>query len=739
MLNNFVGPGVRSSRTTTMQPQPRPYRTLEPEAFVDEIKAQPTNNNTSSIRNYVFESLPLVLALPPNDLRRRIFETEVQVLFTPNAETETGPLCLDPEWEHCDDLPSEQEMAQLLYINRQRKRQLKQQQNVRRQQFGINGGDASAVDLPQSYNPLDYTLNLYPVSFLNYVSCHLKYSCNSDATIDTLPLLKRIGSESAYGEVYTTSVNPLGSGSGNNANVVVTESALIQRPRRRRLRQRSARNGNNIGNTSGGLGDVMVLKTFKRGSALRQSLNATHELFVGMTCCNEVRQDCPNFIYTYGFLQCSDIPECVEKNPNPDYTYPVLMIEFVENAKSLRSMYDRFDLDDLCNVHSQTIAALGEAYLAKRFVHQDLHDENVLIQTIVNDSSVNNDQARGAGERFFDYQRGGWQVPERQYFSRLIDYGLSTAENPLGYQVSALTTGATPPGLFAANDNNTNNNNNLEPTIEFVDTLHSTLGRFHFISDLFKMLGFGLWQTSITGTQEERQQYEVVQDVNFEVLRNLYSYLQQDAANSSEPNSTSFYLLLMLIHAVYRLLYPSRAFVNPSQPPPMQDAQFQQLIADPLQLSMEDSVFFRQYLYVMALYELVAKHVPEQQMNALTLVDFLYPPTLEGARTMETGYIKLRGNRALIQQYPMIADYLNAVESTDIFARLRDRIGVSSYRQYDQYVTECAAYLKRALPDMNTFIQNVLLEPVSPISNADITDSFRRNLLAVSSNNDEEQ
>ena len=214
--------------------------------------------------NYVVQTLQLLSSVPPEDLRRNIFETEVSILFA-----SPGQLCLNPEFEHCSeqDLPSNEELLQFAEQNAQRKSDLMQ--------------DRLATPHPgllvaEERHPLqlDYSLDLYPTSFLNYIACHLKYSCTNvptETVISSLPLLKRIGSPSAYGEVYTTTVDI----------TIPRPEGFVRRP------------PIPLTDLHFGLGDAMVLKTFKAGDPLRQSINANHELFVGETATNFLRLKTP--------------------------------------------------------------------------------------------------------------------------------------------------------------------------------------------------------------------------------------------------------------------------------------------------------------------------------------------------------------------------------------------------------------------------------------------------------------
>jgi len=668
--------------------------------------------------NYVLQTLQLLSSTPPNDLRRNIFETEVSILFvSPNQ------LCLNPEFEHCSaqDLPSDEELLQFAEQNAQRKAGLMQ--------------DRLAVPHPgllvqEERHPLqlDYSLQLYPASFLNYIACHLKYSCTNvppETVIRSLPLIKRIGSPSAFGEVYTTTVDI----------TIPRPEGFIRRP------------PVPLTSLHFGLGDAMVLKTFKSGDPLQQCINANHELFVGETATNFLRLKTPNWVYTFGFVQCSELSDCPRSSSNPNFTYPVLPIEFVADAKSLRSQYQNFSPPEYASILSQTFGAEGQAYEEHGFVHQDLHDENILDQTaaLAGFNQQQPAQQQAQQQLYLQYSDGRWLVPFRQHLPRIIDYGLSTVNNPHTGQ-----------------------------PINFVSTLSPSLGQFHFISDIYKLLAFGIWTTSYP-TASEREKYFVVRRINIEIFSNLFVYLSRTlqldpSVPADRKPAIEFYFTMMLANSMYRLFYPRQPVGPVAQPPPaFRERGIEQILLrlqSSASLSVgaygadgtdsagasEASATFTHYLYVLAMFEYVNQEIervsrllpPEQAaqledaapmftrpFNPLKLVDYLYPPRLEGVRLMETTYLRARGDRTAQQVFPVIGAYLQAVDSTDIFNRIRQVIGVSNYREYDTYVAQCAAFLQRALPTMDTFIEQVLLDPVSPVANVEIRNLFRGSLLST--------
>ena len=108
-----------------------------------------------------------------------------------------------------------------------------------------------------------------------------------------------------------------------------------------------------------------------------------HECLIGMLALNKLRYKVPNFMYTYGVFYYNTPIREDENNykmyhNNGKYSY--LVMENINNSKSLKSMIPDISTKDFLKIYLQLIVALNVAYKEYDFTHYDLHTSNILIQ-----------------------------------------------------------------------------------------------------------------------------------------------------------------------------------------------------------------------------------------------------------------------------------------------------------------------------------------------------------------------
>lgn len=128
--------------------------------------------------------------------------------------------------------------------------------------------------------------------------------------------------------------------------------------------------------------NLFVLKTPR--STLYDDL--LHETLIGFYALNPIRELIPNFMYVYGYTQCSPsvmskrkpITWCSSDNSHVSY----MIIENITNSQPLGEFLLRSDIDaiDFLAVFAQILNALNIAHKKRSFTHYDLHDENIVVK-----------------------------------------------------------------------------------------------------------------------------------------------------------------------------------------------------------------------------------------------------------------------------------------------------------------------------------------------------------------------
>lgn len=103
-----------------------------------------------------------------------------------------------------------------------------------------------------------------------------------------------------------------------------------------------------------------------------------HEFFVG-TLLNTLRKDIPNFVYTFGLFPCDITKNFCEKKGQ----YYASAIEYIE-GKSLEKIIKDGEItsEELLKIVLQILFALYYAENKYRFVHNDLHTENIIVRQL---------------------------------------------------------------------------------------------------------------------------------------------------------------------------------------------------------------------------------------------------------------------------------------------------------------------------------------------------------------------
>lgn len=144
-----------------------------------------------------------------------------------------------------------------------------------------------------------------------------------------------------------------------------------------------------------------------------------HELFVGIQL-NSLRSLVPNFAYVFGGFKCS--PPVIDATKdvvawcnNTAVSVHYVLYENIAPAKSMREYVANCTFSQWLDKYLQILYALNIAQEKKDFTHYDLHDENVLVRDI--------------GENSFsipyETERNGTEYLLTDGIATVIDYGFS--------------------------------------------------------------------------------------------------------------------------------------------------------------------------------------------------------------------------------------------------------------------------------------------------------------------------
>ncbi len=182
--------------------------------------------------------------------------------------------------------------------------------------------------------------------------------------------------------------------------------------------------------------ELFVLKAPKKSGQARSDL--LHEYFIGAFGTNQLRNEIPTFSYIFGVLACS--PPYID---NGEYLSEQVIVKPKQNRIAMT--YCQNDLDDnqvnyvlyenikgkslhdfivegctpseYLSILVQITFALQLAYQVCRFNHNDLHDENVLVEVHDNPITIP-----------LKYPNGQTKYLRTKVIAKIIDYGRSYIE-----------------------------------------------------------------------------------------------------------------------------------------------------------------------------------------------------------------------------------------------------------------------------------------------------------------------
>lgn len=172
--------------------------------------------------------------------------------------------------------------------------------------------------------------------------------------------------------------------------------------------------------------DLFVIKA-ARESGLD---NLSHEAVAGMYVANLARQYVPNFMYVYGYTKCSRliIDDKVNIQSWCDFEglkTSYLITENVKDSKTIGSwiLDPKIDSIQLSVVLYQIFNALNITYAMFGYVHNDLHQDNILVRDFSSET--------GKYLAIPSYKVGKTEIEQNghvltQYIPYIIDYGRCT-------------------------------------------------------------------------------------------------------------------------------------------------------------------------------------------------------------------------------------------------------------------------------------------------------------------------
>jgi hypothetical protein len=107
------------------------------------------------------------------------------------------------------------------------------------------------------------------------------------------------------------------------------------------------------------------------------------DFLIGVLGLNPLRQEIPNFIFTYGIFKCSRPMIRDDKLIDWCYDYnniPYLMIESINPPLQLSHVMRGIDISLFLNLYCQVILAIQLANERMSFCHNDLHEGNILVR-----------------------------------------------------------------------------------------------------------------------------------------------------------------------------------------------------------------------------------------------------------------------------------------------------------------------------------------------------------------------
>lgn len=141
-----------------------------------------------------------------------------------------------------------------------------------------------------------------------------------------------------------------------------------------------------------------------------------HEYVVGTEGLNRMRAYNPNFVYTLGYFDCGDL-----LSENSSYfcyngeNSPFVVIEHVNNSVPFIDFIYDHSYVEILEVLTIIMLALNEANWRLKFIHNDLHVSNVLVQTLKKPTCT----------RYKTKADGDYVYIKSKYRPVIIDYGFA--------------------------------------------------------------------------------------------------------------------------------------------------------------------------------------------------------------------------------------------------------------------------------------------------------------------------
>lgn len=147
-----------------------------------------------------------------------------------------------------------------------------------------------------------------------------------------------------------------------------------------------------------------------------KQLSIIHEAFSGIYQINQLRKNCPNFIFTFATLFCPDTEVSTGQWCTRQGTTPYLLIENIPNSTSLRKFVeDGAEFSEILKAILQILSALNYAENLCNFTHYDLHDDNILVQELDQEIAV---------PLYLENKSNITKYVITKYLVRIIDYGM---------------------------------------------------------------------------------------------------------------------------------------------------------------------------------------------------------------------------------------------------------------------------------------------------------------------------
>ena len=208
-------------------------------------------------------------------------------------------------------------------------------------------------DFPRVLIGKFHQLHIIPTEFLSYLSCKYQKTCHiwKDSPVE-------VRFQSVPQTEYEEEKRKLGEGVTGDAfrtDLTVKTKSGIEK-----------------------LQDFVLVKV-PHPSSYRQEVinNNIHECFIGIEVVNHLRKMVPNFMYTYGF-GLSDERKLSRMSSE---LFPIY-IEYIKNEGSLHKFLHKLSPVRFLSALLQILFSLQLGYTDYSFVHLDLHDTNVLMDTL---------------------------------------------------------------------------------------------------------------------------------------------------------------------------------------------------------------------------------------------------------------------------------------------------------------------------------------------------------------------